>query len=216
VAFEEVAMSIPRRHHVYNAEIPEEANWLDRAVGEARRRGDFDDLPGRGEPIRLNPEQPDNEWELAFSILKNAGYVPYWVELGKEIDIATAALPAARQQARDAIQALLARVGTPAEPAPAHERRSFRFFRRPAPHQPSVDESLRLSGVEAERVRLRSAYLDRIDELNAKIQEYHRALPDDLWRLQRPRPAREEMAAEFDRDCPPVGSEHAFIPFPVS
>jgi hypothetical protein len=205
VAFEEIAMSSPRRHHVYNAEIPEEANWLDKAVGEARRRGDFDDLPGRGEPIRLSPAQPDNEWELAFSILKNAGYAPYWVELGKEIDAATAALPAARQHAREVIQALLAQTGEPAAaPAPAHERRSFRFFRRSAPPQPRAAESLRPADVERERLRLRTAYLDRVDELNAKIQEYHRALPDDLWRLQRPRPNREEMAAEFDRDCPPV------------
>jgi hypothetical protein len=200
-------MSAPRRPDRDSRYVPAGDNWLDRAVSEARQRGDFDDLPGRGEPIPLGAAQPDNEWELAFSILKNAGFAPYWVELGKEIDKAISALQASREQAREYILERLALARAPeASPVAEEKPRSSRFFRRSAkPPQPRPENSgLKLADIETERLRLRAAYLEKAAEIDAKIREYHRALPDGLWRQQRTLSTPEQAAADFDGTCPPV------------
>lgn len=53
---------------------------------EAIERGEFDNLPGAGEPLPAEraPLVPDAMW-LSFKILKNAGCVPPEVEERKEI-----------------------------------------------------------------------------------------------------------------------------------
>lgn len=55
---------------------------------KAVERGEFDNLEGEGKPLILNenPFEP-NELHMAHKILKDNGYAPYWIELGKEIDI---------------------------------------------------------------------------------------------------------------------------------
>ena len=69
--------------------IPKEAkdweNWLDRQIREAQERGEFDDLPGKGKPLDLTTNPYAQDWELAFKILKDAGYAPEWIELDKAI-----------------------------------------------------------------------------------------------------------------------------------
>ena len=54
---------------------------------KAVEQGEFDHLEGAGKPLDLdiNPfEQGD--LHMANKILKDAGYVPYWIQLYKEID----------------------------------------------------------------------------------------------------------------------------------
>jgi DnaJ family protein C protein 28 len=60
-------------------------SWIDQAIREAQERGEFDDLPGRGKPLDLTPNPYAREQELAFKILKDAGYAPEWIELDKAI-----------------------------------------------------------------------------------------------------------------------------------
>ena len=52
----------------------------------AIERGEFDDLPGHGKPIKLddNTLVPE-ELRAAYRVLKNAGYIPPELELRKEI-----------------------------------------------------------------------------------------------------------------------------------
>lgn len=60
---------------------------IDRMIREAMERGEFDDLPGRGEPIDLreNPfEDPDVR--TAHRLLRSAGFAPPWIEERKDID----------------------------------------------------------------------------------------------------------------------------------
>jgi hypothetical protein len=59
----------------------------ERRIQEAITEGDFDNLPGAGQPLRVeeNPYVPE-EWRLAFKVLENAGVVPDWVALANEID----------------------------------------------------------------------------------------------------------------------------------
>ena len=60
-------------------------SWIDQQIREAQERGKFDDLPGRGKPLDLAPNPYAQEQELAFKILKDAGYAPEWIELDKAI-----------------------------------------------------------------------------------------------------------------------------------
>jgi DnaJ family protein C protein 28 len=64
-------------------------DWRDiveRRIQEAEKRGQFDDLPGRGRPLDLR-ENPfaKPEWRLAHRMLKHAGFALDWIELHKTI-----------------------------------------------------------------------------------------------------------------------------------
>ncbi len=56
-------------------------------IAKAMKQGDFDNLEGTGKPLNLdeNPFEPV-ELRMVHKILKDNGYAPYWIELGKEID----------------------------------------------------------------------------------------------------------------------------------
>jgi DnaJ family protein C protein 28 len=60
-------------------------SWIDQQIREAQERGAFDNLPGRGRPIDLTPNPYAQDREMAFKILKDAGYAPDWLELDKAI-----------------------------------------------------------------------------------------------------------------------------------
>ena len=60
-------------------------SWIDQQIREAQARGAFDNLPGRGRPLDLTPNPYARDQELAFKILKDAGYAPEWIELDKAI-----------------------------------------------------------------------------------------------------------------------------------
>lgn len=71
-------------------------SWIDQQIREAQERGAFDDLPGKGKPLDLTPNPYAQERELAYKILKDAGYAPEWIELDKavrgKLELARAAL----------------------------------------------------------------------------------------------------------------------------
>ncbi len=55
-------------------------------IREAIQRGEFDNLPGKGKPIKLeNDSHIAPELRIAHKILKNAGCLPPELELKKEI-----------------------------------------------------------------------------------------------------------------------------------
>ena len=60
-------------------------SWIDQQIREAQERGEFDNLPGKGKPLDLTPNPYAQEQELAYKILKDAGYAPEWIELDKVI-----------------------------------------------------------------------------------------------------------------------------------
>jgi hypothetical protein len=64
-------------------------NWgshVDKMIREAQARGDFDNVPGMGQPLQLEGDNPFSpEWSAAFRVAKNAGAAPLWVQLDKEI-----------------------------------------------------------------------------------------------------------------------------------
>jgi hypothetical protein len=63
---------------------------LDRVVEEVIRdamaRGEFDDLPGQGKPLDLDAYfAAPEDLRLAYSMLKNAGYLPQEAELLRQM-----------------------------------------------------------------------------------------------------------------------------------
>jgi DnaJ family protein C protein 28 len=66
-------------------DLPNWESWIDQQIREAQERGEFDDLPGKGQPLDLAPNPYAQDQELAFKVLKYAGYAPEWIELDKAI-----------------------------------------------------------------------------------------------------------------------------------
>lgn len=188
--------------------------WLDKTIGDAQRQGKFDDVPGKGRPLRFLENPYGADWDTAFSILKNADVAPYWIEIDKEVRAESAALRQLREQAARDSAAQLARrakdqIARGHEPAAAPGTRRWWPFRRrrPAP-RPSANTRLpSLAALEAARQRARTDYLQRAALLDKKIVEYHNSLPHDLWWLQRPRLTPAKAANEFDAACPPIGDD---------
>jgi hypothetical protein len=59
---------------------------VERTIKEAMERGEFDELPGRGERLKLEDDSHvPEDLRLAYKILKNADCLPPELELKKEI-----------------------------------------------------------------------------------------------------------------------------------
>jgi DnaJ homolog subfamily C member 28 len=59
---------------------------VEQQIAEARERGEFDNLPGQGRPLRLEDNPFAKDRALAYSLLKNNHMAPPEIERGKEID----------------------------------------------------------------------------------------------------------------------------------
>ena len=57
-------------------------------IQEAMAAGAFSNLPGEGRPLAwsLAEQQAGDNW-LGFKMLQNGGYLPEWLNLGKEIEL---------------------------------------------------------------------------------------------------------------------------------
>ena len=67
-------------------------------IQQAMQEGKFDDLPGKGQPLRLdeNPYE-DPDWRLAHHVLQSSGYTLPWIAARQEIE---AEIESARQALR--------------------------------------------------------------------------------------------------------------------
>jgi DnaJ homolog subfamily C member 28 len=62
-------------------------NPIDKILREARERGEFDNLPGKGRPIRWEDEtQVPDDQRMAQRLLKHNNFTLDWIELGRELD----------------------------------------------------------------------------------------------------------------------------------
>jgi hypothetical protein len=90
---------------------------VEERIQEATRRGDFDNLPGAGQPLTLDDDGlVPPEVRIAYRILKNAGFVPPEVLERREIAELEAELTgirdaAARQHALTKLALLRTRLG---------------------------------------------------------------------------------------------------------
>jgi hypothetical protein len=69
-----------------NNMIPGYQKIIEKKIQEAQERGEFDNLPGKGEPLELEDEsRVPEDLRLSHKILKNANCLPPELELKKEI-----------------------------------------------------------------------------------------------------------------------------------
>ena len=69
-------------------------------IQKAIEAGKFDNLPGKGKPLRLDDDSyVDPEWRLAHHMIKSSGFTLPWIETRQEI---LAALESARQNLKRA------------------------------------------------------------------------------------------------------------------
>ena len=59
---------------------------IEKRIKDAQKRGEFEDLPGSGEPFRIEDDSHvPEDLRLAYKILKNADCLPPELELKREI-----------------------------------------------------------------------------------------------------------------------------------
>lgn len=182
-------------------------DWLDQIIEKGRERGDFDDLPGHGKPLNLPPESSaPSEFDLAFTMLSNAGFAPWWMELGKEADRLERELASFRSRAADEIASLRKGLVTAPERGlqrSSHQSRWRRLFSGLHVDTASAHAQHSPQSIEQRRLELRHRHQELAEKLDAKLATYHAAMPRELWHAQRVRLAPEAWAAMFDAACPP-------------
>lgn len=134
---------------------------VERRIRQAQEQGIFDNLSGQGRPLDLedNPfEDPD--WRVSYRILKNAGFAPRWIELGRELEadwqLCEEYVAAYERGARAAAAALAARRAAVATELAAQRTRHEQFV---------------------------AATMDRVRAYNEKVALYNLAVP--IFGLQR-------------------------------
>lgn len=124
-------------------------NWIDKLIQDAQEQGLFDDLEGTGKPINWQDESlVDEEWLLAFRIMREHGFAPEWIELHKEIG----------QELTKARETVL------------------RVWRWRQERLPDAGESQRHYN-DTEWRRARATFAEAIAGMNAKIADYNLIVP---------------------------------------
>lgn len=73
---------------------------IDEHIRRAMEEGKFDNLPGKGKPLKLDDDSlEDPEWRVAYRMLRNSGFTLPWIETRQEIETE---LESARQALRRA------------------------------------------------------------------------------------------------------------------
>src|SRR5215217_723154 len=65
---------------------PGHASLIDQIMAKAQADGLMDNLPGQGQPLKLDDEMVPAEYRLGFHMLKTSGFAPPWIEARREID----------------------------------------------------------------------------------------------------------------------------------
>jgi hypothetical protein len=194
-------------------EIESFDDWVHDRLEEAIARGEFDDLPLKGKPIKIesNPFQP--ELDLAFSRLKNAGMAPAWIELDREIHTMQETLAKWLDATAGRLAAEATRIRALEEgshPPPAASERPwyrrwwpFRLFVVTEGPTAELDPVAEWRSWDWQRRVAREQYLTRAAQLDKKIATFNNSVPRDLWRLEKIRLHADKAAARFDTAIPP-------------
>lgn len=126
-------------------------------IEEAMKRGDFDNLPGKGKPLNLDPKEFTDPLAFTNRLRKNANIGTPWEELQREIE---------HDQAR-----------AERDITDAFARRNSALLR--GIRNPSV--------VENEWLAALSTFQHRVGELNRKVLSFNLLLPRALPHLYKKR-----------------------------
>lgn len=127
---------------------------IEKSLEEARARGDFDQLPGHGQPLKWEGDYDDENW-LANRVLKNAGYRPAWIDDDQAI-----------RTEREALATLLDDFVAWQHTAAAE-----------IPDLPADAARARRAEIDAARTRRIAAYRERAGKLNRLIDSFNLTVP---------------------------------------
>ena len=148
-------------------------DYIEEQLREAEERGLFRDLPGMGQPLKLDTNPYAGEKALGYSLLKNNGVLPAEIEQAQEIERELERLTARRTTLSRRGQDLRRRRVPPF----ASEKRAYNT---------SVNNAL-------------AEYETALRELNRKILTHNLSTPPSMHRA--PLDA-EKMTREFHEECP--------------
>ncbi|RYG66686.1 DUF1992 domain-containing protein [bacterium] len=83
---------------------PQRHGFVEEQIDEAIKRGEFDNLQGKGKPLNLNGDLSDQK-VMRTKLRHDAGFTAPWEETGREIEVATSRLMASARRAWDFRQA---------------------------------------------------------------------------------------------------------------
>ncbi|HLZ24122.1 MAG TPA: DnaJ family domain-containing protein [Ktedonobacterales bacterium] len=148
-------------------------DYIEEQITEAQKRGDFDNLPGAGKPLRIEKNVFAGDKALAYSLLKNNQLAPPEIERAKEIDAAMARaeeLLVTLRRRRDTLRLKLGR-------AFASDRRAYNLLRNKT--RARYDESLRAinSNVLSLNIIVPPALHRRLLDVDAKLRVFDDEFP---------------------------------------
>jgi DnaJ family protein C protein 28 len=135
---------------------------IEELIQRAIQEGKFNDLPGKGQPLRLddNPHA-EPEWQLAYHLLQENGFSLPWLELRQELE---AEIEAARHAFKLACEWRLS--------APVDET--------PVIHPPHP-----ISELDAEFQRALRVFTEKIPQINQRIFVYNLQTPLDRFQMRK-------------------------------
>ncbi len=150
-------------------------DYIDEQIREAQKRGEFDNLPGTGKPLKLDQNPDSGDKAMAYSLLKQNGYAPPEIELAKEIRTRYEKAQQKLEKLRQQRKSLNSRRIHPLE----SEKRAFNDALEKTTEQ----------------------YNQLLRELNRKILNLNLMTPSSM---HMPMFEVEKLVQEFRQSCPPI------------
>ena len=146
---------------------------IESQIQEAMAAGLFDNLPGAGKPLRFDGNENDPNW-LGHHILKNAGVLPEWLNLAREIERALERLAGIDDAHRRLCEQAAATGDWPGHRlAILHARRRYETLAREI-RRMQDRFNLDAPGIRSERPAIWVEY--HLERLDARIPESQRQL----------------------------------------
>jgi len=124
-------------------------------IRRAVEEGKFDDLPGKGKPLKLEDDPfADPEWRLAHHMLRSSGFTLPWIERRQEIEASLETARAALQRSAAWCQASLA------------------------------NQDVSPAFVQVEWRKAIDLFLERVRAINQDIRSYNLEVPSERFQLR--------------------------------
>jgi len=124
------------------------SKFIDSKIQRCIENGELDNLKGEGKPIDLEPGVNSEYW-MANKILKNAGFVPEWIDLKKEIQKEMEELDEKLEDYQEYLKNLSER----------------------------SDKTKGMKNIVNVYKRYKGEYFQAIEDLNTKIKKYNTVVP---------------------------------------
>ncbi len=186
--------------------------WIEDEIRASQERGEFDDLPDAGKPIKLEDTPFAPEMASALRTLKNAGYEPTWMELDRRITQGKADLQRFLDKSRAYLEEKRRAIQQAPEVSQSSEtghrswwRRLVHVLRHGTDLQVPTQRQLTADDLVLIRAAMREQYLERAAAIDKLTVDFHAALPRYLWHLERLRMMPDQAGRTFDDAIPLIG-----------